>query len=296
LRAAGAIMRRIRLRLLGERWVQKLIVPFGRELAPQKWVFIVGCYNSGTRLLAEILGHHPKIAGTAREGVILTDVLSRPESFGWPRMWCRCVDRIRLDPAPGMDRVARRIKRQWSFSFADRPVVVEKSIANTARIPFLGAYFQPAYFIYIVRNGYAVAEGIRRRAEPQRWGRSEFGARYPLRLAAEQWVASDDVVSRDRMHAARLLDVRYEELTAAPVAVMQKITDFIGLEPLAPADILHEWRIHGVTSPIVNMNEKSVSRLTDEEKREIDAVAHATLRKYGYLSAPTDAAGRVTRP
>ena len=58
----------------------------GRSLAPDRWVFVVGCYNSGTTLLANLLEAHPAINGLAREGVELTDALRRPELAGWPRM------------------------------------------------------------------------------------------------------------------------------------------------------------------------------------------------------------------
>lgn len=44
----------------------------GVELKPQKWIFIVGCYNSGTTLLEKILSLHPMIGSLRDEGVMLT--------------------------------------------------------------------------------------------------------------------------------------------------------------------------------------------------------------------------------
>ena len=67
--------------------IPRLLTPFGNELQPDRWIFIIGCNNSGTTLLKSILTKHPLIAGFTREGVYLTDRLPFPEQFGWPRMW-----------------------------------------------------------------------------------------------------------------------------------------------------------------------------------------------------------------
>ncbi len=118
------------------------------------------CYNSGTTLLAQILRKHPDISGLPIEGTFLTDALPQPESFGWNRMWWKCLEQVRLEPDSVSPATLRRIKRQWSVWLDWRkPNLLDKSIPNTARMPFLQAEFGPAYFVYIVRNGYAVAEG-----------------------------------------------------------------------------------------------------------------------------------------
>ena len=86
-------------------------------------------------------------------------------------MWCRCLDQLRLQPSEDMEARAQRIKRQWSILYpSGRPFLLEKSVANAVRTDFLQTYFAPAYFIYLVRNGYAVAEGIRRKANPAKYG------------------------------------------------------------------------------------------------------------------------------
>ena len=87
---------------LGARW--------GRVLAPDRWVFIIGCYNSGTTLLKGLLAEHPHIGILAGEGVKFSDALPRPEDFGWQRMWCQCIEQMRLDPKDA--ERANRIKCQ----------------------------------------------------------------------------------------------------------------------------------------------------------------------------------------
>ena len=245
--------------LLKTRTAQRLTAPLGRDPQPERWIFVVSCYNSGTTLLRSVLDRHPRITSLPSEGVRLTDVLPRPEDFGWPRLWCRCLDQVRLEVGADGARRAERIKRHWSFFHRRQaPNLLEKSIANAARLPFLQAYFQPAYFIYIVRNGYAVAEGIQRKAQPGARGNDQYGQRYPMELCAEQWAATDRLVQRDRSGLDHFLSIYYEDLAANPVASARRITDFLGLAPLPDKVFGQQWKVHGVESSIRNMNGASL--------------------------------------
>ena len=265
------------------RAVQNILTPFGHSLRPKRWIFVIGCYNSGTTLLANMLTAHPEISGLPTEGVALTDALPRPEEFGWVRMWSQCYSKMRLEPGPGMADRAERIKRQWSLWYKkNAPNLLEKSIANAIRMPFLQEHFQPAYFIYIVRNGYAVAEGIRRKAEPRRWRNNMYKDGYPIDICANQWKVTDEVVSCDRQNILRFLQIYYEDLTANPKAVMEQITAFLGLSSLDSDLLFDKWKVHGRKFNIQNMNNKSLAGLTCEDKQKIQEKAQNVLSKYGY--------------
>ncbi len=164
-------LKRMRRHLLSNKFVQRLtgIMPF--ELRPKKWIFVVGCYNSRTTLLDAMLQSHPNVSGLFREGVFLSDSLPFPEQYGWSRMWYKCADKIRMPLSEESgEKFAIRIRCQWAWCIKkSRDCVVERSISNAARIPFFHRFFDNAYFIYIVRNGYAVSEGIRRKGKPERW-------------------------------------------------------------------------------------------------------------------------------
>ena len=272
----------LKRKLLRDRLVQKFIVPFGRNLKPRKWLFVIGCYNSGTTLLSDILSEHPSISALPVEGVVLTDALPRPEKFKWNRMWSECFDEMRLLPGEGMDTVAERIKRQWSFSFDNSDILYEKSIANAAHIPFLDAYFRPAYFVVIVRNGYAVSEGLRRRGNPRRFGRDEFGDKYPIEMCARQWAVSDRVVSRDIGSVSHALHMTYEEFCAEPDHWLLAITDFLEIESLPGGLAGRSFEVHGQRSKIRNMNAEGIAKLTADEIGKIREVAGPELDKYGY--------------
>ncbi|MEW6751139.1 MAG: sulfotransferase [Candidatus Latescibacterota bacterium] len=273
---------RLRNQFMRTRFGQRVVVPFGRDLRPERWIFVVSCYDSGTTLLKEMLSQHPQIGALPGEGVRFTDSLPRPEEAGWNRLWCRCVDHVRLDPGPQSAGRARRIRRQWSILYPRRPNLLEKSIANAARIPFLQEHFQPAYFVYLVRNGYAAAEGIRRKARPGRWGNPEYPDRYPIAVCAEQWRETDRWVRRDEPAVERFLLLYYEDLTADPAATLTRLTDFLGLAPMPDHVLGRTWRIHGVLSSVRNMNPASFARLTEEDKDAIEAVAGPELARHGY--------------
>jgi hypothetical protein len=204
-------------------------------------------------------------------------------------MWHRCFDEIRLTSGPGMEKRAERIQRQWSvFYDTEKPSLVEKSIPNAARAPFLQHYFQPAYFIHLVRNGYAVAEGIRRKADPARWDNPEYDGLYPIDLCARQWRVTEEVIEVDRPHLERILTVRYEDFTEDPVSTLKEVTDFLGIEPLPSESIAGRWGVHGYDAPIQNMNERSLEALSPQDIEVINREAGEILHRHNYAFMPNN--------
>lgn len=270
---------------------QKLFLPFARIPHPDRWIFVVGCYNSGTSLLAKVLGQHPQIGGLPEEGIYFTDRLPYPEQFGWPRMWTRCLDDVRMHPDTVSSDVVDRIKRQWSLSFTkNRPNLLEKSVSNATRMPFLQAHFKPAYVIAIVRNGYAVAEGIRRRVKPGNWGNPKFDKQYPIELCAEQWRACDELVTTDSNQLEHFMQITYEDLTADPEKVSRTITDFLNLPAIDAEIFKRSWHVSDRLEPIQDMNSRSFQRLSESDLDLIEQVAGATLTKHGYARPELDRA------
>jgi hypothetical protein len=259
---------------------QSLVVPFGRELSPDRWIFVVGCYNSGTTLLHRIMGRHPRIGAMSQEGTLLTDALPKPEDFGWTRMWCECLEEMRRAQWPDAAAQAARVRRQWSVWYPrGSENLLEKSPSNVVRMAFLQEHFRPASFICIVRNGYAVAEGIRRRAVPKR---PEHPGRYPLELCARQWLECDRVVSSQRSGIERFLQVYYEDLVSDPERVMTSITEFLEL-PAFDRQILESTFPVGRTESVIrDMNAASLRNLSDDDLDAIEAVAGESLRGHGY--------------
>jgi hypothetical protein len=276
-------MASFKTKLLTKNKWQKRLVRFGSVPHPRKWVFIVGCYNSGTTLLADLMAAHGDISALPVEGVQLSDVWPLPETYAWNRMWFKCLNEMTIDPdGPGSKSIAERVKKQWSLSFEKRPLLLEKSIANVPRMLFLQKHFAPAYFIYIVRNGYAVSEGLRRGAKPLKYGCEEFGEQYPISLCAEQWAYTDTYIEGVRDQLEHLHEFTYEEFTADPALVMGAVTDFLDIAPFNPAALARIWRIHGVRSEIRDMNAEAIACLSVKDLEEVRQSASTTLEKYSY--------------
>ena len=68
----GGFKREFLAKLLTRPWFRSFLSKFYRPREPKKWLFLVGCYNSGTTLLRDILNEHPEIKGLPLEGVRLT--------------------------------------------------------------------------------------------------------------------------------------------------------------------------------------------------------------------------------
>jgi SAM-dependent methyltransferase len=239
---------------------------------PERWLFIVGCYDSGTTLLHRLLAVHPDVGSMVDEGQYRTTELLRPADAGLARLWALQPERFRLDehsiPGPDVDR----IKRQWGFWFNDprRRVLVEKTPANAARVRWLDRHFENAHFVAVIRNGYAVAEGIRRKAG------------HPLALAARQWARSNRIMLDDLAQVPRVLIVRYEDLAARPEETCAAVLSFVGLDPGLLSLENRTWRIHEYDAPVLDMNRQSIERLSAADRAIVREEAGDVLRELGY--------------
>lgn len=241
------------------------------------WLFLVGCYNSGTTLLSEIISQHPSVSALTTEGHFITDQFVKDYVIGLPRMWVDREDIFRLnenDEGPDADR----IKKEWAMRLdTSKPVLVEKSPPNTAKMRWLQKHFENAYFVGIMRNGYAVAEGISRKAEP---GHLKDG--WPIEKSAWQWKRSNEIMFDDAKHLDRFMWVTYEDLTEDTRGTLNKITEFVGIDNFQPFEDGRSWSIHERDEQIRNMNDDSISRLSAEQIEVVNCVAGNMLDQYGY--------------
>lgn len=244
------------------------------ESPNKRWVFVVGCYNSGTTLLSTILSTYSQIASLPGEGQTLTKVFPSPKEIGLARAWALKPEIFRLDENSGNAKLARDFRKDLSIHYNDlnRPFLLEKSITNTARIRWLNKYFSNPYFIGIVRNGYAVSEGIRRKAGLE------------LSKAAEQWAVSNQIMTEDLHHVENKIMISYEELADTPMKSVSKIEKFLGIKD-GITDIVANrlWRVHGNTMRILNMNVDSISRLSESELDIIYEKSSEVMDLYGYI-------------
>jgi hypothetical protein len=256
---------------IGKRLRAEIDARFGPLPTPERWVFIVGCYNSGTTLLHDMLAAHPAIGSMPFEGQFYTDQLPLPRDLGLPRLWALSPDLFRLTEDSIPDINVTRLKRQWGAHYNDprRPILIEKTPTNAARTRWLQRNFTNSQFIAIIRNGYAVAEGIRRKAK------------HPIEVAARQWAVSNRIMLEDLAHVDRALVVMYESLVEAPEEEMRRMATFLDLDP---ADFRHgdKWKIHEQDETVRNMNQRSLDALSDEDRSAIRQEAGDVLDRFGY--------------
>jgi hypothetical protein len=239
---------------------------------PEKWCFIIGCYNSGTTLLNQILGLHPYIGSMPNEGQFYTRQLLRGADVGLRRLWALKPELFRMDEKD-VDRVnSDRLKREWAWFYNDvrRPVLIEKTIANAARTLWLQHNFHPAYFIVLIRDPYAVAEGIRRKEG------------HSLEDAIIQWRNSYVEIFAAKPKLQHCLILTYEELTENPSDTLLKISDFLNIPAFGFQKEDKQFTVHKFTSEISNQNARSYDRLSPDDLALINRLAGPEIESFNY--------------
>lgn len=240
---------------------------------PEKWVFIVGCSNSGTSLLHQLLSIHPDVGSLPHEGQFFTNQLPIAQDYGLPRLWTKREDIFRIDQHASVNINVTKLKKHWALSYNDinRPILIEKTTTNAARIKWLNKNFDNAYFIGIVRNGYVVAEGIERKAG------------HDIETAAKHWLRVNQILFEDLKQVERSITLSYEDLTGNTKNELRKIYDFLGIENSNNLiDPNRAFKINEVTSKISNMNDKSFKRLSGEKIKKINRAAGQFIKDLGY--------------
>ncbi len=243
-----------------------------------KWIFIVGCYNSGTTLLARILEQHPQIAGLPSEGQFLTDQLVTPVAEGFPRLWVEKEEIFRFDSNEKRD-IVQKIKEDWQGNITkpSAEFILEKSPPNTGRMLWLQENFPNSFFIHIVRNGYAVALGIEKKVT------DIFGYKKDLlQRAASQWNRSAEIVLEDAKNIDNFLEISYEDLTDISKITVNRITDFLHISPFKKNILNSKYKIHEQNRKIQNLNPERLKNMTIKQKKVIESEADSLLKYYGY--------------
>ena len=269
------------IRLYSRQWFRTLASSLVRVQENKPYIFIVGCYNSGTTLLDYMLGQHKEISGLPSEGAALTGEIPRPEDIGWNRMWHMCRDQVEINrlkkkPDP------QQIKKDWAFWFEKGKFFLEKSIINSLNIDWLEESFNHPYFIWILRNGYAVAEGIHRRTSQPGRHPSRYIGGYPLDMCARQWMVNNEVIKEKITKSKNHIRIYYEDLTESPKDTIEKILEWL---PIYEKKVIFDQKFtfQGKAAKIKNMNSESISRLSSGQIETITEIAGDMLKHHNYV-------------
>ncbi len=237
------------------------------------WLFILGPNNSGTTLLSNLLQEHPEIRGLPKEGHHLTKGLPCPFRIDAVRLWSLQLDVFRWTEEDDV-WPADRAKFDWARHYPRRSgYLLEKSPPNTIRSRWLQRYFRPAKFVSIVRHPYATCEGIRRRMDCD------------IETAARHWATCMEILLTDLEKLDQSFFFTYEELTGEPEGTLTRMEKFLNLAQPFDRKLFGEVSAHsidGSTTGLQNLNAKSIARLSDEDKRAIDALAGPLMERLGY--------------
>lgn len=264
-----------------QRWMNRRL-----RLDGYGWLFLVGVNNSGTTLLSTLLGLHPEIRDLRTEGHRITRALPRPRDYALGRLWAHKLEAFRWTEAdhPGP---AERCKFDWAYHAPRRDgYLLEKSPPNAARSRWLQANFQPCRFIVITRNPYAVCEGICRRKH------------YPVADAALHWKRAHEVLLEDLPNLESALRLTYEQLCDDTESVLRQIEEFLELrQPFDDALLQQQFPVHNIENQparIRNFNDRSISRLSDDDIRTITRVIGPVMQAVGYQ--PIEKSASATTP
>lgn len=244
-------------------------------LDKSSWLFIAGTSNSGTTALTRILARHPAVRDLPKEGQFLTDALPRPDDLGHDRLWALHPDIYHRTEAHDA-AAALRAKYDWSYHYDHRPgVLMEKSPPNLVRLRWLQANFQPSRFLILVRNPYAVCEGILRRRPDA-----------TIEQAAQQWIRAHEIMFDDLPCIERHLLVSYERLCDETRSTLREIEQFLEFTmPFENATIDQPMQLRPddkTAAPLRNRNAEHIARLTAAQIDAITRIAGPMMQRLGY--------------
>lgn len=201
-------------------------------LASDRLVFVGGLHRSGTSPLTRALASHADISGMHATGAP-EDEGQHLQSVYAPALANGGAGSFALDPASHLDErhagpdVAARLSSDWSPHWdLDRPLLLEKSPPNLVRMRYLQAAFPGARFVLLLRHPVVVSLAQKK------------GRRPSLDHLVRHWLAAHERAAADAGKVEHLFVVTYEQLTAAPDAVVARIHQWLGIAPRpVPADV-----------------------------------------------------------
>ena len=240
----------------------------GRSSLPavHKYLFVISPNSSGSTLVCKILNRSVNASFVNHQGTM--------EAQKLPEVSRMFPKGSRWDPDLAVDwnEIKRIFLSRWDMK---RPILIDKSPWFLPRVKNLESVFDPAYFIFVVRNPYAVAESIMRR-----------GKRRPRQAA--RIVQMKLGFQRENMGNAMIKNrilVKYEELTDNPDSFVQVASEM--LPELQGIHASGSFAVHNYKKkfrmPIQNLNEEKIGRLSDGEIAEMNEVFERDISLLDYF-------------
>ena len=117
-------------------------------------VILIGAGRSGTKIIRDVIATHPDI-----------DAVPFDVNYIW-RIGQK-IEHDFLDPASLTDKNKAIIRKQLEKQLNSAAILLEKTVSNSLRIPYVQAVYPDAKFIHLIRDGRDVVESVLRQ-----WGES----------------------------------------------------------------------------------------------------------------------------
>lgn len=206
-------------------------------------VFIFGCARSGTSVLGELVAQHPGV-----------DYIGEKNQALWHGL--NDDDHHRMTDYDATPEAVAALRAAYDH---EGRVLVEKMPTHTLRIPFIRRVFPEAKLIYIIRDGRDVACSLMpgvggdswNHLKPPAW-RSMMQVFSGLERCARLWqvvteIAQVDLIQPGSNGFVKPVDhlrIRYEDLVATPLSMVDVICDYLSLEPdVAMFDYCHKIQV-----------------------------------------------------
>ena len=194
----------------------------------KSFIFLAGHHRSGTSLLHEIIREHPLISGFSNTGVPedegqhLQKVFKPAKAFGGPGKYIfNQNSRMTEDHSLATDRSSEKIMVQWEKHYdASCEHYIEKSPPNLIRTRFLQKLFPNSKFIVILRHPLAVSFAT------QKWSKTS------IKSLIDHTLLGYEIFMNDMDYLNNVYVLRYEDFVASAQDEINKVYDFLNLEPL----------------------------------------------------------------
>ena len=293
------------------RSVPRVARPLSRVVSadpPRDPIFVIGCPRAGTSVLLDALRAGGELAFVQSEGHILWDEFHHPKDRGWESDGLSAADVTERERA--YVYLAIRL-------FARGGRFVDKTPANCLRVGYLAKLFPGATFVFLGRRGpdnvsslmeawrarprfvrYRLPEPLNGLGElsDDRWslvlvpGWRELREASLAEICARQYVACNEAVLREReaLAGSSWIDVRYENLVAAPVDELRRVYDQLGLGFTNEAERFA--RTFAENQARTTLTAPRTDKWRDRDADAIASVASQlaeTERRLGYAAEPS---------
>lgn len=263
-----------------------------RRAAIRTHLFLLCPNNSGSTFLGNAIKRSQHVWGFAPEGQHVFG-FAGPHTQGsrWALIWGSTPEaRAHFE---GGHYDWQRIEKAWyhhaSAARDDAPVFFTKSPPFLLIAEQLRAHFKGTRFIFMVRNPFAMMEGVVRRYAKQ----DRFATRTDLvEAVARHIVTCFEVQAANRKRYADIsCAFTYEELCADPQGIARKIHTLV--PELDDLDLAQRLSVKGqYDEPLRNMNADQIARLSDQDiatAARIFAPRRDLFEPFGYAIDPAGA-------